>query len=140
MNYKYAAIAGGVVAAIIATLIGVAHFSTNPQKWVAKRYHTVGYHRYHSPKPPSQVAAEITRKFRPIDRLTDSAGTYLQYTKWVVGVLPSGTGTDITVDGPSTGYSRYASHVGGHWQRPGSSGWSRHGGASFRGGGSGSGK
>jgi hypothetical protein len=137
---KYAAIAGGVLVAIVATIFAVGHFSTSPQKWIAKRYTTVGYHRYHSAKPPSRVAAEITRKFRPVDRIADSAGTYLQYRSWVVGVLPGGGGTDITVDSPSAGYNRYSSHVGRYWHRPGSNGWDRRGGASFRGGGSGSGK
>lgn len=137
---KAFAIIGGIAVAIAAAIFAAVHFSNSPQKWIAKHYADTGYHRYHSARPPAVVAGEITRKFHPIDRVTDRGGTYLQYQKWVVATLPSGTGTDITVDAPAAGYRRYSSHVGRYWPVPGSGGWNRHGGASFRGGGSGSGK
>ncbi|MFC6878382.1 MULTISPECIES: DUF4247 domain-containing protein [Actinomadura] len=67
-------------------------------------------------------------------------GIFLQYPKTVIGVLPDGPGSRITVDRPSSGYSRYHSYVGGRWSAPGRDGWNSNGRASFRGGGPGSGK
>ncbi|WP_192810136.1 DUF4247 domain-containing protein [Actinomadura rudentiformis] len=67
-------------------------------------------------------------------------GIFLQYPKTVVGILPDGAGSRITVDDPDSGYRRYHSYVGTRWTSPGSGGWNRNGTASFRGGGPGSGK
>lgn len=136
---KIVGICGGLVAVPLG-IFAIVQVSDSPDKWIRKHYQTISYRHYHSSKTPARVANEITRKFHPLDRVTDSSGTYLQYQKLVIAVLWVVTGTDITVDDATTGYYRYSGHVGHYWQRPGSGGWNRHGGASFRGGGSGSGK
>lgn len=140
------AIAAAVVIALIA-LVAVLVTRGSVDRWIAKRYHRVTSGVYTSPKPPQRVSAEITKKFKAINRVDDLAtlgpgagGIFLQYPKTMVGVLAQGTGSRITVDVPSSGYNRYHSHVGGHWSSPGSNGWNSNGMASFRGGGPGSGK
>ncbi|TDD95679.1 DUF4247 domain-containing protein [Actinomadura rubrisoli] len=140
---------GGVSAAVIAAVVLVAVLKDgdgSPSKWISKKYSRVSSGVYRSPKPPQAVAKEINKKHKAIDRVDDLAamgaggGVFLRYPKLVVGVLPDGSGSRITVDTPSGGYSRYHSHVGGRWSSPGSNGWNSSGIASFRGGGPGSGK
>ncbi|XRQ11877.1 DUF4247 domain-containing protein [Actinomadura welshii] len=136
---------GGVLAAVLAVL-ALGGCGTSNEDWIADKYSRIGSDTYRSSKAPQAVASEISRKFRPIDRVDDMAtrgaagGIFLQYPKLVVGVLPDGSGSRITVDDPRRGYSRYHSHVGGIWLSPGSNGWTSGGAASFRGGGPGSGK
>ncbi|MUN39811.1 DUF4247 domain-containing protein [Actinomadura litoris] len=148
MNRKYWVI-GGISAAVVAAIVLVAtlrHGGGSPQKWIAKKYSQTGVGTYRSPKPPPAVAAEINKKHKAIDRVDDLArlgpqgGIFMRYPKLVVGVLPDGTGSRITVDTPSSGYGRYHSHVGGYWASPGTNGWNSRGVGSFRGGGPGSGK
>ncbi|MFD0683280.1 DUF4247 domain-containing protein [Actinomadura fibrosa] len=141
---------GGVSAAVIAAIVLVAVLKdgggSSPRSWISKKYSRVSSGVYRSPKPPRTVANEINKKHKAIDRVDDLAtmgaagGVYLRYPKLVVGVLPDGTGSRITVDDPSHGYNRYHSHVGGRWSSPGSNGWNGSGIATFRGGGPGSGK
>ncbi|GLZ09890.1 hypothetical protein Acsp04_01260 [Actinomadura sp. NBRC 104425] len=138
----------GVAAAVVALIVLIAVLARDggPRGFIADRYTLVAADTYRSPKPPQTVANEITAKHKAIDRVDDLAtlgrngGIFLRYPKLVVGVLPDGTGSRITVDSPGTGYSRYHSHVSGHWSSPSSNGWTSSGGASFRGGGPGSGK
>ncbi|WP_242614187.1 DUF4247 domain-containing protein [Actinomadura roseirufa] len=139
---------GGVSAAVIAVIVLVAALKDDgsPSKWIAKKYTRTAAGTYRSGKPPRAVAAEINKKHKAIDRVDDLAtmggngGIFLRYPKLVVGVLPDGTGSRITVDGSSGGYHRYHSHVGGYWSSPGTNGWNSRGVSSFRGGGPGSGK
>jgi hypothetical protein len=147
VNRKYWVI-GSVSAAVVVVivLVAVALRDGSPDKWIADKYSRAAAGAYRSPKSPRAVAGEISRKFKPIDRVDDltslgsRGGVFLRYPKLVVGVLPDGTGSRITVDRPSSGYSRYHSHVSRYWSSPGSDGWTSSGAASFRGGGSGSGK
>ncbi|QXJ24520.1 DUF4247 domain-containing protein [Actinomadura graeca] len=139
---------GGISAAVIAAIVLVAVLKDDgsPQKWISKKYSRIGVDTYRSPKAPAAVAAEIDKKHKAIDRVDDLValgalgGIFMRYPKLVVGVLPDGTGSRITVDTPSGGYGRYHSHVGGRWSSPGTNGWNSSGIASFRGGGPGSGK
>lgn len=136
---------GGVLAAVLA-VPALGGCGTSNRDWIADKYPRIAPDTYRSSKAPQAVASEITRKFKPIDRVDDlgtrgtAGGIFLQYPKLVVGVLPNGSGSRITVDAPRRGYSRYHSHVGGVWMTPGSKGWTSSGVASFRGGGPGSGK
>ncbi|GGV15586.1 DUF4247 domain-containing protein [Actinomadura sp. LOL_016] len=147
MNRKYWTI-GAVSVSIVAVIVLVAVLGRDksPEKWIADKYKRVSSDTYRSPKKPADVAREIRKELKPIDRVNDMAslgnrgGVFLRYPKHVVGVLPYGTGSRITVDSARSGYNRYHSHVGGHWSTPGSSGWNNKGSASFRGGGPGSGK
>lgn len=144
MNSRYR-VAGAVVAATLAaTALGGCGKSQS--SWIADKYTKTGPGAFRSPKAPQTVASEIGRKFRPIDRVDDMAtmgangGIFMRYPKLVVGVLPNGAGSRITVDSPRAGYSHHYSHVSGRWSSPGSNGWTSRGAASFRGGGPGSGK
>ncbi|WP_243712941.1 DUF4247 domain-containing protein [Actinomadura sp. 6K520] len=136
---------GGVLAAVL-VVPALGACGTSNRDWIADKYTRAGHDTYRSPKAPQAVASEIGRKFKPIDRVDSLAtrgaagGIFLQYPKLVVGVLPDGAGSRITVDNPRRGYDRYHSHIGGVWLRPGSNGWTSGGAASFRGGGPGSGK
>ncbi|TQM67708.1 uncharacterized protein DUF4247 [Actinomadura hallensis] len=144
MNSRHRLIGGALAAVLMVPALGAC--GNAQRNWISDRYSKVGSDTYRSPKAPPVVATEIGRKFRPIDRVDSMAtrgpagGIFLRYPKLVVGVLPDGTGSRITVDSPRRGYSRYYSHVGGVWMRPGSNGWTSSGAASFRGGGPGSGK
>ncbi|MFD0900710.1 DUF4247 domain-containing protein [Actinomadura sediminis] len=147
MNRKYWTI-GAVSVSIVAVIVLVSVLSRdkNPDRWIADKYKRVSNDTYRSPKKPADVAREIRKELKPIDRVNDMAtlgnrgGIFLRYPKHVVAVLPFGAGSRITVDSARSGYSRYHSHVGGHWSTPGSNGWNNRGSASFRGGGPGSGK
>ncbi|MEU5880420.1 DUF4247 domain-containing protein [Spirillospora sp. NPDC047279] len=175
MNKKW--LIGGIVVAVIGAIVLVAVLvkgDGEPDGWIAKKYRKLSLDTYSASKAPQQVAEEIAKKFKPIDRVNalglaagtsvpavpmtsagggvpaaapiavagaaQQGGIFLQYPKTVVGVLPDGAGSRITVDGPDRGYRRYNSYVGSHWTSPGSGGWNRNGTASFRGGGPGSGK
>ncbi|MBE1534257.1 DUF4247 domain-containing protein [Actinomadura algeriensis] len=147
MNRKYwtiGAVSVSIVAVIV--LVTVVTRDKSPEKWISGKYKRVSSDTYRSPKKPADVAREIRKELKPIDRVNDMAtlgnrgGVFLRYPKHVVAVLPYGVGSRITVDSASRGYSRYHTHVGGHWSTPGSNGWNSRGSASFRGGGPGSGK
>ncbi|MEV4000865.1 DUF4247 domain-containing protein [Actinomadura sp. NPDC049753] len=144
MNSRYR-VAGAVAAAVL-TATALGGCGKSQSSWIADKYPKTGYNTYRSPKAPQTVASEIRRKFKPIDQVDDMAtmgangGIFMRYPKLVVGVLPNGVGSRITVDDPRGGYSRHYSHVSGRWSSPGSNGWTSGGAASFRGGGPGSGK
>jgi hypothetical protein len=144
MNSTHRAAAGGAAAVLLAVTLGGC--GDSQQSWIGKKYHKIGYNTFQSSQPPRTVASAINRKFKAIDQVDDLAtlgsqgGVFLRYPKLVVGVLPDGAGSRITVDKPRRGYNRYYSHVGGRWASPGSNGWTSSGAASFRGGGPGSGK
>ncbi|WP_030172876.1 DUF4247 domain-containing protein [Spirillospora albida] len=144
MNKKFWWI-GGICAAVIVAIVAIAVLKDDsPENWIGKKYKKVSAGTYHSGKAPKAVAAEIGRKHKPIDTVDSlgrsGGGLFLRYPDLVVGVLPDGTGSRITVDDPDSGYRRYHSHVGVLWIAPGSHGWTSGGAASFRGGGPGSGK
>lgn len=147
MNKKYWTI-GAISVSIVAVIVLIAILSRDkdPEDWIAKKYKKVSSDTYKSTKKPQNVAREIRKELKPIDRVNDMAtlgtrgGIFMRYEKHVVAVLPYLGGSRITVDSARNGYSRYHSHVGGHWSTPGSNGWNNRGSASFRGGGPGFGK
>lgn len=144
MNSRYRVAGAVVAAAVTATALGGC--GKSQESWLGDKYTKTGTGTYRSSKAPPAVASEISRKFKPIDRVNDMTtlgsrgGIFMRYPKLVIGVLPNGTGSRITLDTARSGYSRYYSHVGPRWSRPGSGGWTSSGAASFRGGGPGSGK
>lgn len=89
---------------------------------------------YASPETPLKVAGEIGRKYKTEERVYTPTGVYLRYHNVIVGILPDGKGSRITLDTPERGYARYHSAVGGTWGGPGGKTSS-----SFRGGGPGGG-
>lgn len=136
---------GGVLAAVL-TVLALGGCGSSKSSWIEDKYDKIGSDTFRSSKAPPAVATEINNKFRSIDRVDDLAtkgaagGIFLRYPKLVVGIVPDGSGSRITVDKPRRGYSRYHSHVAGVWSSPGSNGWTSSGAANFRGGGPGSGK
>ncbi|TDD76681.1 DUF4247 domain-containing protein [Actinomadura darangshiensis] len=137
---------GGAVVAAVVTATALSGCGQSQKSWLGDKYTKMGSGQFRSPKPPQTVAGEIGRKFKPIDRVSgmttvgSGGGIFLRYPKLVVGVLPNGPGSRITLDNARSGYNRYHSYVGNRWSRPGSGGWTSSGAASFRGGGPGSGK
>ncbi|MGW1677559.1 DUF4247 domain-containing protein [Saccharopolyspora sp. NPDC002376] len=134
------------VAAVLALIIGlVAVFSTgtSPRGYIANNYTRAANldlsgdadnRAYTSPKAPSAVAFEISKKWRPQSQYTDSSGIYLRYSDDAVVIKPHQRGSVIHVMDARHAYHRYHSHVGGVW------GWSSPRGESFRGRGPGAGK
>ncbi|WP_233526067.1 DUF4247 domain-containing protein [Actinomadura spongiicola] len=145
MNSRHRMIGAGCAAALTVLALGGCG-GTSQESWIGDKYKKAGTDTYRSPKAPQTVATEINKKFRAIDRVDSLAtrgaagGIFLRYPKLVVGVLPNGPGSQITLSTPRRGYDRYYSHVSGYWARPGSNGWTSGGAANFRGGGPGSGK
>lgn len=87
---------------------------------------------YTSRKQPSEVAADITKAWRPANNFVDGSGVYLRYDDDSVVIRPLATGSLILLERLATAYPRYHSTVGNAW------GAGR--GGSVRGGGPGSGK
>ncbi|TWF92422.1 DUF4247 domain-containing protein [Saccharopolyspora dendranthemae] len=134
------------LAAVLALIVGlVMIFSTGsgPRGYVAHHYTRAAQldiagdddnEAYTSPKPPSVVATEITRKWRPQSQSADSSGVYLRYSGDAVIIQPHQRGSVIHLMDADRAYRRYHSHVGHVW------GWTSTHGESFRGRGPGAGK
>ncbi len=90
---------------------------------------------YTSPRPPGRVADEISRAWKPAQRLTDPGGHFLRYSNLIVAITPyERGGSRIYVDDERRGYSRWYPYVRGWW------GSDRGRVESVRGGGPGAGK
>lgn len=90
---------------------------------------------YTSSKPPGLVAAEISRAWRPAQRLAVPGGYFLRYSNLIIAITPNaGGGSRITVDDERRGYSRWYGHIGSRW------GTYRGPAETVRGGGPGAGK
>jgi hypothetical protein len=134
---KKSLVGGGLLLGLGAVvLVGVLLAgNTSPRGWIGEHYSRTGVGAYRSASPPTRVAAEITRKFKPSDRTYDPSGVFLRYPSVVVAVLSDGArGSRIMVDDADRGYRRWYSHVGGRWGGPGGRS------TMFRGGGPGAGK
>jgi hypothetical protein len=129
-------IGGGLLALLgVAVLVGaLVSGNASPKSWIAGKYTKVGANSYRSSASPARVAGEITRKFKPSDRVYDPAGVFLRYPKVAVAVLPDGRGSRISIDTPDRMYRTHYGYVGGRWGGVGGRA------SSFRGGGPGSGK
>ncbi|MGH3391391.1 MAG: DUF4247 domain-containing protein [Actinomadura sp.] len=129
-------IGGGLLAALGAVVLtgSLLVGGTSPRGWIARTYPNTGVGAYRASAPPTAVAAQISRRFRPADRAYDPAGIFLRYSDSVVAVLATGAGSRIVVDDANRGYRRWYPYVGGRWGGPGGRG------ALFRGGGPGAGK
>ncbi|GAA2420691.1 hypothetical protein GCM10010191_34990 [Actinomadura vinacea] len=135
-GWKKPLIGASVLVVLGAVVLVIALFAgrTSPRGWIPGKYERVAADTYRSPKAPLAVAREIVRKYETDERVYSPSGVFLRYHDAVVGILPDGTGSRITLDTPDRGYARYHSYVGGSWGGPGG----RAG--SFRGGGPGEGK
>lgn len=129
-------IGAGLLASLGAVVLLIALFGgkTSPRGHIMKNYKKVSSGTYQSSKTPLRVSREIVGKYRTKDRVYTPSGVFLRYHNVVVGILPEGRGSRITLDRPARGYARYHSYVGGTWG--GTGGRS----SSFRGGGPGEGK
>lgn len=128
-------IGSGLLASLGVAVLLIAMFAgrVSPRDHIAGHYRKVSAGTYASSKPPLAVAGDIVKKYRTSERVYTPNGVYLRYYNVVVGILPDGRGSRITLDTPERGYARYHSTVGGTW---GGSGGKA---TSFRGGGPGGG-
>lgn len=128
-------VGAGLLASLGALILVLALFAgrVSPRDHIDDRYRKVSDGTYASQKPPLTVASEIVREHRTDERVYTPNGIYLRYHDVVVGILPDGRGSRITLDTPERGYARYHSSVGGSWGGPGGRA------SSFRGGGPGGG-
>ncbi|MFR9728525.1 DUF4247 domain-containing protein [Saccharopolyspora sp. MS10] len=136
----------GIVMVIALVIAAVTLFAggSNARGYVASNYQRAtsldirgdrGNRAYTTPKPVPVVAEEITSRWRPQARTSDSSGVYLRYSDDAVIIQPRGTGSVVHVMDADRAYRHYHSHVGSVW------GWnSSTRGATFRGGGPGTGK
>lgn len=141
MIYRRWFVFGGALAlaGVLMAVLGIAYGNFSPREYIQDRYPRAAAHdigkdakAYSSPKPPSAVAADITRVWTPADKYVDGSGVYLRYADDSVVIRPLATGSLILVERTATAYPRYHSVVGNAW------GWGR--GTSVRGGGPGIGK
>ncbi|POM25013.1 hypothetical protein BTM25_36540 [Actinomadura rubteroloni] len=133
---RRALIGGSLIAGlgVAVTLIALLAGGSSAQSFIKSHYSRIGVGTYRSPYPPAVVARQIVKKKKPYDRAYDPSGIFLRYRSEVVGILPDGRGSRITVEDPDRGYRHYHSYVGGRW-----GGYHGHI-STFRGGGPGSGK
>ena len=89
---------------------------------VADRYRLVATQdggrsrEYASPDPPSRVVDSIAGRWKPADRINDSAGYFLRYRDDYVVVSSDGAGgSRIFVDDEEEGYRHWYGFVGGSW-------------------------
>ncbi|XRQ11879.1 DUF4247 domain-containing protein [Actinomadura welshii] len=134
-SMKPSLIGAGVLASLGAMILLIAMFGakTSPRDHITDDYRKVSEGTYASPDTPMTVAMKITEKYRTDERIYTPNGIYLRYHDAVVGILPDGNGSRITLDSPERGYARHYTAVGGTWGGPGGRA------ASFRGGGPGGG-
>ncbi|MFF5176907.1 DUF4247 domain-containing protein [Micromonospora sp. NPDC000316] len=141
MTYRRWIVVGVATAVIGAIVAAFAIFSGNfsPRGYVKDNYQRAASRdigrnavAYTSRQPPSQVAKDITKAWKPADQYVDGSGVYLRYDDDSVVILPIATGSVILLEDMDTAHPRYHSTVGNHW------GWGR--GSTVRGGGPGSGK
>lgn len=107
--------------------------------WIADRYGLVSSTNggrsqvFASTRSPVATANQIADRWRPADRVSHPAGTFLRYADTIVAVVPAAGGSRIHVDDDNEGYRRWHPYVGGFW----GTGIGR--GEGFRGGGPGGG-
>jgi hypothetical protein len=135
-SLKGPAIGASILAALGVVVLLLAMFAgrTSPRGWIPEQYTRVAPGTYRSASPPLNVASTLVNRFETKDRVYTPGGVFLRYHDAVVGILPNGRGSRITVDDPDRGYARYHSSVGASWGGPGGRA------SSFRGGGPGEGK
>ena len=103
----------GLALAALASLIGVtgiSHGSFSARGYVADHFRRIPTYdagreatAYSSPRPPQQVADELTGAWRPAARYSDGGVVYLRYSRDTVLVRPSGAGSLILVVSLSSG-------------------------------------
>jgi len=110
-------VGGGIVAVLGTIVLVAAAFSgnTSPDRWISSHYTRVGDGVYRANGSPLSVAAAISRKFKPSDRIYEPSGVFLRYPKHIVAVLPVAGGSQILVDDVDRGYRRHHSSVGSRW-------------------------
>jgi hypothetical protein len=128
-------IGAGIVAllAVVVAVVVVVAGGNSPRGWIADTFPRIAKGTYRSTQPPAATAARILARYRTSERVDSSGNVFLRYDDDLVGILPDGSGSQITVDDRERGYDRYRHHVSHVWVNSG-------GGSSFRGGGPGSGK
>ncbi len=76
-----------------------------------------------SPEDVTTTAADISRAWKPAERLVDPGGTFLRYADDIVAVTPRAEGgSTVYLDDEDRGYSRWFPYVVGFWGFGGSGG------------------
>ncbi len=117
----------------------LSHSTGSPRSFIQSHYTRVPRNEsdglYTSAQPPTRVADEIARAWKPTERLTQPGGHFLRYSNLIIAVTPDGRGgSRIYVDDERRGYQRWYPYVRGWW------GSDRGRAELVRGGGPGSGK
>jgi hypothetical protein len=144
---RHALIALGLAGAGILGLVFTLSTHGSVRDGIKERYRFVGTEAvqgdkdrtlvYASSKPVTATTKDISDSFKPADRRSTEAGTFLRYSKDIVSVLPDPSSrgrSRVLVDDEDTGYRRNYLFLGGFW------GTYSGRGESFRGGGPGAGK
>lgn len=80
--------------------------------------------------PVAATASQIAGRHRPLDRISQGGQEFLRYDDDIVGIVPSGGGSQIFLDDVNRGYTRWSAFIIPSW-RPGFSGSVRGGGPGF---------
>lgn len=133
-------VAGGILVVIALGLLigGLSSCGSSPRSFIESHYSAAGKRDgadlFRTKKTVAQVTRELTKEWKPADRLTDPGGVFLRYRDDLVAIRPISTGTELSVDDADRGYAHWYPFVGGWF---GTYSGRAEG---FRGGGPGSGK
>jgi hypothetical protein len=131
-------LSAGVAAVGLGVAVIVLATAGSVRGWVDGRYDRVSGSGnsavYASGAPPLRVADEISRKWKPFDRVNTASGTYLRYDDAIIGIVAAAGGSRIYVDPEREGYQRWYGVLGPRW------GTAAGAGERWRGGGPGEGK
>jgi hypothetical protein len=134
-------VAGGVLLLIAVVLLvgGLSSCGSSPRSYIKGHYTAAGRRDgadlFRTKQPVARVTRDLTKEWKPADRLTDPGGVFLRYRDDLVAIRPaSGGGSEISVDDADRGYAHWYPFVGGWF------GTYSGRAESFRGGGPGTGK
>lgn len=113
-------VAGGalLVLALVLLVGGLSSCGSSPRSWVKDHYTAAGKRGgadlYRTTQSVSKVTRDLTKAWKPADRLTDPGAVFLRYRDDLVIVRPRrGGGTEIAVDDADRGYASAYPFVGG---------------------------
>jgi hypothetical protein len=115
-----ALVAGGglLLIALVMLVMGLSSCGSSPRSWVKDHYTAAGKRGgadvYRTNERVEKVTKDLTKAWKPADRLTDPGGVFLRYADDLVAIRPrTGGGTEISVDDADRGYASSYPYVGG---------------------------